>query len=311
MVKLNISISITISIISAVIAFAAFITSWRVQRATYRLQRQIADQVGRLRSVEAVSRNENKKLGTGFKVRNGPSKVTVTSAVISISYSFIKAGRLLRQDEQSVFEVLSDEFGVLGITGPEFSFRLGRFDEAEWRLPFLASFRLPQDRRVEGGRKEQIEFTFSVTASGNTETSARFRPGGGFTYPTILGGYWRNVYNVWGLEDLVLAVLANEAVRNIEATSPSLDVPPELKRMRQPTHEFPAGLLEWLVGTWEEAGRISDESNEKIARMLARLRSSRPNKELLVALAEAISQNQPPSASASDAVPPAVPPAEL
>jgi hypothetical protein len=292
----HLSLSTIISIISLIIAFAAFVTSWRVQRSSYKLQLRLAEQMGRLQSVEKLYVDQVKKLGFGFRVHNGSTEVTVTQAMLRIRYTVMREKAIIlgkiRWGVDYEIEADSDDFGALGIAGPSLRLRLDRFDEREWRFPYLSSFDVPQYHRRRNVPEQYISFTLSVTASGNSVTSAPFTPWRSSDSPfshSFSHGYG------WSLEELLLGLLANKAVRNIESASQGLKVPPELERMMVNTADLPAEFLRWLTDSWEKAGSFRDESTEKVARMLARLGSSRPDPELLSAVTLEISGDQPPS----------------
>lgn len=297
MVK-SLSLSTIISIISLIIAFAAFFTSWRVQRAGYKLQLQLAKQPGRLESMEELYVDRLKKLGFGFKIHNGPSEVTVTRAKMEIIYTIKREKAIImgkfRWGADYIVDMDSDDFGVLGIVGPSLSFRLPSFDEREWRFPYATSFDFPQYRPRREAPEQEISFTFSVIASGNRETSALFTPWGSWSSGSPFS-HASSTDSGWHLEELLLGCLANEAVRNIESMSQGLKVPSELERMMVDTRDCPAEFLRWLTDTWKKAGSFREESTEKVARMLSELGSSDPDPELLSALTLQITEFRPPS----------------
>jgi len=285
-------VPIVISIVSLVIALLALLNSWlvrRIQRKSYNLQLQAAQRAHRLQAVEAFYRDKQKQTGLGFRVRNGPDEVTVTRAEISITYTLNDPDAILWDEERYIFDVSSDEFGVLGVTGPEFGFRLAPFDEREWRLPYSASRDLPDIPAEEGAstrRYQQINFVFSVTASGST-TSSR---------PLLLGryegqpmfGYRHNTRNIGRiLEKTIIGALAREALQTVRPEILPTLVPPELKEpilsglddfkqelehLAKGGRDVPLGLQKWLVDIWEQAGSFSDEQTERLARTLVKLR---------------------------------------
>ena len=171
-------VPIIISIISLATAGLALLVSWRAQRAqqkSYKLQLQAAQQAGRLKTVEGFYKDKRKRVGLGFRVINGSNEVTVTHASVNITYAIIDSQAIVRREDRFIFDVGSDDFGVLGITGPKFDFRLEPLGQREWSLPYSASFSLPDITIGEDtGRKifhQMIRFVFSVTASGATSNS--------------------------------------------------------------------------------------------------------------------------------------------
>jgi len=197
----------------------------------------------------------------------------------------------------------SDEFRILGIAGRAFNFRLAPYDEEEWRFPFLASENLPQVSSHNDSENSQIEFTFAVTASGDTKDSTPFLVNGHTREP--LFGYRHQADESWStgfLEDIILSAAAQEALRNIRTrSSPStelekiglsaLSVSPELEQLAQAMPSFPDAMRKWLMHTWEEAGSFNDESIEKLARTLVKLRSPYLEPDILVTLAQAASRH--------------------
>ena len=308
-------VPIIISVASLVIAFAAFITSWRAQRASYRLQLRAEGQIGRIQAVEGIYGNQPRRLGIGFRIRNGRTAVTVTNATIIMTCTAERPSSILWDKKFNLY-VQSDEFSFLGITGPTFSFRLESFDEAEWRFPFLASFNLPQSMpdNDDGKDRQQIGFTFSVTASGETKSSTLFLVDG--TISSTIFGY-KSLTNQYtgakALEGIILSAAAQEAVRKIASNPPPTEhdkrwaqtaeklgmrvpppenvPPPELKQLAQAMPDIPAALRKWLMCTWEEGGSFNDESTEKLARTLVKLRSPDLNPDIRVTLAQAASRH--------------------
>ena len=105
-----------ISIISAVIAFVAFITSWRTQRANYKLQLQVSGQAGHLQALNSLSRKKLEGKGSGFKALNGPNELTLTHATLRIAYTLHRRDATFWGEEIFTFSISSDEFGVLGMS---------------------------------------------------------------------------------------------------------------------------------------------------------------------------------------------------
>lgn len=280
--------STLISIISVAVAFVALILSWRAQRTH-----------GRLQAVEIAHRDKQKQIGLGFRVRNGPNELTITGAVINMVYKVNKQHAVLWNDERFTFAVQSDEFEILGITGPEFGFRLEPFDEAEWRFPFFISYYLPKisaesaDADADAGpndkRHQIIELTYTVTASGKTKSSEPEKLGAYVENKTLFGYRTRGRASI-SLQSTILSVLAHGALLSIR--SASLPAPGWVKDLAYRGLDLPAGLEEWLVHAWERAGSFSDESTEILARMLVKLRPPRPDPELL---ARVTSWEGPPS----------------
>ena len=167
----------TIALISLLIAFAALMISWKamqIQRAEHKLNLAPAQEKALLRALKSFRKDRQRQLGMGFRIRNGPDTVTITRAAIDVTYTMFNTDALLRQDERFTCDIQSDDFGVLRINGPEFAFRLDPNHEVDWRFPYSASFTLPeiQGTNAEGDRYQQIEFIFSITASGNRTTSS-------------------------------------------------------------------------------------------------------------------------------------------
>ncbi len=165
------------SVASAAIAAAALVISIRAQRANYRLAQKVADQAGRLRSVEILRRDEP-SAGFGFKAQNGPSEVTITDAIVQIIYIARTEGKILHAGRKVYFSIRADEFELVGITGPQLGFRLAPYDQAHWRMPISFS-EFPFSIRAEQGYNDDqhIEFRFSVTASGDTKVSEPYTLG--------------------------------------------------------------------------------------------------------------------------------------
>lgn len=300
-----------IALISLGIAFVALLISWQakqIQRADHELNRQAAKERGRLKAVEGLNRNKRQRLGIGFRILNGPDEVNVSRASISMRYTIDRPSAVWRGDVEFTFDVQSDEFGVLGITRkgdgfklkPFHDFSLKPFHEEEWRFPLAVSWYLPDPPAEEEGggdrRYQQIEFTFSVTASGHKVTSTRENLLGGWCSKKKRFGYRRQGGALSSLEVVILAALANEARRGIK--SASIPVPNlSLDELVGRGFDMPSGLQKWLVDAWEQAGRFDEEETEQLARALVRLRPPHPDPELLAALLLAESQNQPASLS--------------
>lgn len=286
------SLATTIALISLAIAFAALIISWQakqIQRADHKLNLAAAQEKGRLRAVESIYRDKRKQLGMGFRIRNGPDTVTVTQAAIHVTYTIFRPEAILQQDEKFTCNIRSDDFGVLGITGPEFGFRLDQNHEEEWRFPYSASFELPKIRGAneKDDRYQQIEFIFSVTASGNRTTSSE---------PLLLGHwlgnkpwfrYKRDGSAIMIIESFILGAVARKVLRGAGSTHLPPPVQDELKRLASQGYvEMPVGLQEWLVDSWQQAGKFSDESTEELARMLVQLCPADRDPDLLKAFAQ-------------------------
>jgi hypothetical protein len=293
-----------IALISLGIAFAALLISWQakqIQRADHKLNRQAAEEKGRLREVEGLHRNKRKGAGIGFRILNGPDEVTVRRAVISMRYTVNRPGAVWRDDVEFKLDVQSDEFGVLGITGKELGFRLLPLHDEEWRFPLSASWYLPNlPAEKEGGedRYQQIEFTFSVTSSGHTLSSL----------PELLLGGWDNRRLPFGYRDqrpksksslqvIILATLAKDAIRSIQSTSTTVHAP-SLEALARRGPDMPAGLQKWLVDAWEQSGSFDETQIEKLARTFVRLRPPHPDPRLLAIWIQAESHNQLPATPA-------------
>ncbi len=305
-----------ISGFSAVIALIALVTSRRTQRATYQLQLQADQRKARLKAVEVLGRDKRKRIGFGFKILNGPDEVTISDAKINITYKVYRDAAILRHDILIRLVVRSDEFRVLGITGKPFGFRLIPNDEVEWRFPFSVTHYLPEiaaENDNDTGRRQKIpviELIFSVTASGNVKSCEEPLLLGGFVGgKTLLGFFERNITTT--LKDIILGTLAKDALQTIGTMDPA--VREELKDLARRGHNIPAGLLKWLVDTWEQTGSFSDESTEMLARYLIRLRPPSPDPILLasIALPEQPSTEQqpeqPPTTPTAPTAPTAVP----
>jgi hypothetical protein len=286
------SLATTIALISLLIAFAALMISWKamqIQRAEHKLNLAAAQEKARLRAVESFFKDKRRQLGMGFRIRNGPDTVTVTRAAIHVTYTIFSLEAFLLQDERFICDIQSEDFGVLGITGPEFAFRLDPNHEVEWRFPYSASFRLPeiQEANAKSDRYQQIEFIFSVTASGNRTTSSK---------PFILGhvrgnkpwfGYRRDGEAIFFMESFILGAIARRVLQSTGSTHLPSPVQDELKGLAgQGYVQMPAGLQEWLLDSWQQAGKFSDESTEELARMLVELCPPDRDPDLLKAFAQ-------------------------
>lgn len=265
-----------LSIVSIGVACLALITSWgawMAQRATARLQRQASQEAGRLQEIETFYKDKRKRLGLGFRVLNGPNEVTVASAEILLNFTIADPDAILWQDTRYRINVGSDDFGLLGISGPEFDFQLGPRRREEWRFPYSVSFNLP-DIIIDGNSLyQQIEFTFSVVVSGKPPISSS---------PLFLGGYeekpwfgyrnrrgWRGTPN---LEPIMLGIIAQKVLKSAHSTGLDPHFKDELEGMvRRAGPEMPAGLQTWLLRCWQEAGKFSDKPTEKMARSLISL----------------------------------------
>jgi hypothetical protein len=284
-----------LAIISLVIAFMALLISWqakRIQRSEHKLNLAAAEEKGRLQAVEGFYRDKRKHLGLGFRIRNGPDEVTVTSAKITITYTSIDSDAILVGDEKFTLSFLSDDFRLLGMTGPEFGFSLGSRRETEWRFPYLVSFDLSK-----GSGYKQIpglEFIFSVTASGIPKSSSPLRLGS-FDGRKPLFGYRRGQTNFHApdLESVILGTLARKVLQSTNSAELISDLKLVLEQLARGYIEMPAGLQNWLLDSWEEAGSFSDDMNEKLARALVKLLPPRPDP--LTALDQSLSKDQPPS----------------
>lgn len=282
-----------ISLVSLAVAFAALMISWQakqIQRAEHKLHRQTAEEKGRLKLVEGLNRNRSKQLGIGFKVLNGPDDVTVTRATITMRYTMNRRAAVWRDDTEFTVRIGSDDFGILGITGPKLDFRLASNHEEEWRFPYAVSDRLPTippEKDAEEDRDQQIEFTFSVTASGNSKTSEPeyLLSGLGDTRHTALFGYRFKSDTPVLLKPIVLGALANQVIRNIQLAEGPISLP-TVEHLARGSINIPSGLENWLVSAWEEAGNFGDEPTETLARMLAKIRSTPLNPRLLKVLVQ-------------------------
>ena len=285
-------ISTVTSTISIVIAFAAFITSRRVQHANYNLQLQLAQRPGRLQQVKVLYPNRHERMGYGFKVINGPDEVKVSRAILYMTYRIYRRSAIRWIDEKFEFLIRPHELKILGISGKEFGFRLAPYDEEEWRFPYD----LPglHYETGDGNRQQEIQFRFAVTASEDTKSSDSLTFGAS---PVMLfAERARHTAHV-SLEKVLLGVLAQDAVRGILSSSPSAQVPSDLKKLVLP-FDVPVELRNWLVDAWKQAGSFSDESIEKRARTLLKLRPPHPDPDLLATYIRAAPQDQPPSTRA-------------
>ena len=282
----------TIALISLLIAFAALMISWKamqIQRAEHKLNLAAAQEKARLRAVESFPKDRQRQLGMGFRIRNGPDMVTVTRAAIDVTYTIFNPDALLRHDEIFRFDIRSDDFGVLGINGPEFAFRLDPNHEVEWRFPYSASFNLPeiQGANAESDRYQQIEFIFSVTASGNRTTSSKPLRLGSLVINKPWFGYRRDGTAIFIMEDFILGTIARRVLQSTDSTQLPSPVQAELKRLASQGYvTMPAGLQEWLLDSWQQAGKFSDQSTEELARMLVELYPPDRDPDLLRAFAQ-------------------------
>jgi hypothetical protein len=259
------------------------------------------------RYIRLLGRDKRKRIGFGFKIINGPDEVTISYARIDLTYKVYKAVALLRHDVLIRLIVRSDEFGVLGITGKSFGFRLMPNDEVEWRFPFSVTHYLKDIMAENDGdsirheKYPKIELIFSVTASGNVKSSERPISLGGFDGGKTLFGFHEKRTGAT-LESIILGALAKDALQNPDIINPAVGGGPAIRDelidlvRRGEGGYIPAELIEWLVDTWEQAGSFSDESTEKVARYLVGLRPPRPNPDrpALIALSEQPSAEQPP-----------------
>jgi hypothetical protein len=260
-----------ISIISVVIAFAAFITSWRAQRANYKLQLQVSSQAGRLQAVTSLSRKKLENKGSGFKALNGPNELTLTNANLRITYTLHRTNAAFWGEEIFTFSVSSDEFGVLGMSGPEFNFRLAPYDEVEWRLPLSVSWSLPKLSDSKGNLSQEIKLGFSLTAAGETKEADQYVIGGWDWKPIF--GYRKRRGAEAGLGKTILGILVNDTTGIMPDAKSPIEIP-EMRRELGLDFEMPAGLQNWLVSAWGQAGRFQDEQTEEFARELLRLRAA-------------------------------------
>ena len=177
----------------------------------------------------------------------------------------------------------------LRINGPEFAFRLDPNHEVEWRFPYSASFTLPeiQGTNAEGDRYQQIEFIFSVTASGNRTTSSKPLRLGSLVINKPWFGYRRDGTAIFIMEDFILGTIARRVLQSTDSTQLPPPVQAELKRLASQGYvTMPAGLQEWLLDSWQQAGKFSDQSTEELARMLVELYPSDRDPDLLRAFAQ-------------------------
>lgn len=285
-------ITIVISSISLLIALASFLTSRRVQHANYKLQLELAQRPGRLQQVGPLYRDKVNGLGYGFKVVNGPSEVTVSYAMLHLTYRVYRQLAIQQIDQEVQIAIRPHEFTILGVSGKGFGFRLAPYDVEEWRLPF----NLPElsYETSDGKREQEIELYFAVTASGLIKNSEPLTFGAtGRSWP--FGKHVRSTGHM-SLERTLLGILAWEAVGQIRSNNPSAQVPHQLTKLARGRQIiFPIELQNWLVDIWEQSGSFSNKSTEMFARQLVRLRPPHPDPNLLAAVIRIISHEPPPS----------------
>jgi aminoglycoside phosphotransferase family enzyme len=89
------------------------------------------------------------------------------------------------------------------------------------------------------------------------------------------------------VESFILGTIAR---RVLQSTDPACLPPPvqdELKQLvRQGYVTMPVGLEEWLLDSWQQAGKFSNESEEELARMLVKLYLPARDPDLLKAFAQ-------------------------
>ena len=173
----------------------------------------------------------------------------------------------IKFEEKFTLPVRSKEFGVLGISGPEFEFRLEPYGKAEWRFPRSSSWYLPElNSTDEEALTQQIEFVFSVTVSGETKSSEpAFLFGGDVCKPTF--GYKHASGSISSLESIIIGSLAADRVNLLRREDPDYEIPSELAAI-YPHSDVPSGLRNWLFDAWEHSGKFSDDSLEGLARLL-------------------------------------------
>ena len=266
--------STMISIISVIIAGAAYFTSWRTQRAqraNYKLQQEISERPGHLKEITTLYRDKRERLGVGFRILNGPTEMPVTDAVINMTYTVHKHSAV-RFEEKFTLPVRAKDFGVLGISGPKFEFTLTPYKQAEWRFPLSSSWYLPELTSIDNEvLTQQIEFVFSVTVAGETTSSEpEFLFGGDICKPTF--GYKYANGSRSSLEDIIVGSLAADRVNLLRRENPNSEIPSELAAIN-PHSDVPSGLRNWIFDAWEHSGKFSDDSLEGLARLFLLARS--------------------------------------
>jgi hypothetical protein len=265
------------AIVTAVYAIKAFGTQSR------QLQLELARRPGRLQKVMPLLPDRHERLGRGFKVLNGPDEVTVSRAILYLTYRMYRAPTLRWVDKVVEFAVLPHDFKILGLSGRALGFRLDPYGEEAWRF----SYDLPElsYETVDGQRNQQIELRLTVTASENTETSEPLMLGDESGPMTLLRARTRSRDHLALAKDLI-SVLAQDAISAIRAINPSAQVPPELEELVLDWLDLPAGLRDWLVDAWQQGGSFSDESTEKLARTLLDIKQQAATSQALRDLLE-------------------------
>jgi hypothetical protein len=258
-------ISTVTSAVSILIAFAAFVTSRRVQRDSYKLQLELSQRLGRLKKVILLYPEGHERTGYGFKVLNGPDEVTVSNAILNMTYRIYRAPTLWRVDKAVEFAIPPQAFNILGLSGKAPGFRLHGYGEAVWRFPTNLPTLL--DKTIDGRLNQQIELRLTVTASEDTKTSEPLMLGDRDGPMTLFRARVSSTDYVT-LDKVLLGVLARDAMGAIRSASPSAQMLPGLGELLSPGINVPAELKNWLVDAWQQGGSFSDESTEKLARTL-------------------------------------------
>jgi hypothetical protein len=283
--------SLAIAAFSAAVSVVALITSRRVQRASLKLQLQVAQMAQRIRSVGYLVRDRHRQRGMGFRVLNGPDEITMSRATVNLEYK-VHTRSLWQHPERVELNVGDDEFGILGIKGEALPFRFKPNDVAEWRFPFSVTYWFAEDlpgapiwnQNTPAKETPEIEITFSATASGKTVASDKSDPIKIGISASIepLRGYAKTT-RIVVLEHVILGALAKDVLKNEKIKIDPL-IRTEFERLVRRGLDLPELLCGWLLRTWEEEGRFGNEDVETFARSLAAIRHASIETEVPVLL---------------------------
>lgn len=162
--------SIIISGVSTLISACALIVAIGSQQ----ISRQMAERSGRLRRIALTKMHVGTRRYTrAFTAMNGPDEVTLTEALLRITYELADEEQLWTV-RRFVRYLRPTSFELLGIQGPCLPKRLAPYDEAKWQLPRRA-FNFSHTTTIAGKSYDQhVSLCLELTSSGSKLVSDSF-----------------------------------------------------------------------------------------------------------------------------------------
>lgn len=195
--------STAISISAAFISAGALV----VAAKAYRLNRQVAERAGRLKHVQVTKvAAGTQRYSRGFKAVNGPNEITITDAMLCITYHVTEMGEIW-YSHRHVRYLRATSLGLLGIDSPALPVRLLPYDEKVWKLPPWHVLAMPAEVTIAGSVYSQcVHLQLRVSTSGDILTSDELTTGGHAHTPRHSTDIWSDT----SLEELLVSTRNDE-----------------------------------------------------------------------------------------------------